>query len=147
MEKTIRVTMFGCFLLAAAVQDLREKTISGRLLAAGMLCGIPWALRAFGAQGPGGILPGFLPGLFLLGVSFISEKAVGYGDGMFFAAAALYLPPAAVFALFCGGTAACGLFCACLLVRSRFRNQSLKNCRVPFLPFLVPAGGILLLLG
>ena len=139
--------MFCCFLAAAAAQDIRRRTISGRLLLAGALLGLPWALGALTAEGILPFLAGFLPGLLMLGLSGVTKGAVGTGDGLFFLAAALYLRPGEVFGLFFGGLLICGIFCGGLMVGRILLGYGYRNCSVPFLPFLLPVFGAFLAFG
>ena len=143
----LRDVMFCGFLAAAAAWDLRKKRIPEKILLAGGLCGIPWAVLLYEEYGAIALAAGFLPGLLLLAVSRISREAVGRGDGLFFLVAALYLPPAGTVSLLLGGILCCGLFCALFLLCRFLRNRSCRGCSVPFLPFLIPVWGILLLSG
>ncbi|MCR5371729.1 MAG: prepilin peptidase [Clostridium sp.] len=138
MTEYVRMIMFGGFLLTAAAEDMRHRQVSRRLLITAAFCGIPWGLRGAFCGGAASFAAGFLPGAMLLLLSRLSRGAVGSGDGIFFLAAALYLPADELFGLFFGGMMLCGLYSAAVIVKRIFANRPTGSCRVAFLPFLVP---------
>lgn len=147
MVHMMRMILFGCFLAAAAGADLKSREIPLWLFPAGCFPGLLFLADSLKIYGWSGFLAGFAPGIALLLLSHASGGAVGMGDGLFFLGAAFYLSPAGSIALLFLGIFLCGLFGAGVAVRGFFHGRGTRGCRVPFLPFLLPAFGILLFFG
>ena len=76
----------------------------------------------------------------LLALSAATGEAVGRGDGWFFVVSGIYLDFARNLLLLCGGLILCFLACAILFMRGVGSGRNVRHMRLPFLPFLVPAG-------
>ncbi len=76
----------------------------------------------------------------LLALSAATGEAVGRGDGWFFVISGIYLDFARNLLLLCGGLIFCFLACAILFMRGVGRGRNVRHMRLPFLPFLLPAG-------
>ena len=127
------------FLFIAAWLDRRTEEIPLFLPGAGIAAGI--LLRFL--TGPVGVLEillGFLPGLLLLVLAFLSKQAVGYGDGAVFLAAGAFLGLEKTAWLLAGALIAAGMAAFWFLL---FRKQSGKRS-LPFVPFVL-AGYVFLL--
>lgn len=82
----------------------------------------------------------------LLILSAVTREGIGRGDGWFFVVSGLYLGFGKNLLLLSGGLLFCFLVCSVLMVRGIQKNQSVRKLRIPFLPFLIPAGiGLMLL--
>lgn len=82
----------------------------------------------------------------LLAVSAATGEAVGMADGYFFVVSGLYLGLIRNILLLCGGLFFCFVVCSILLVIGICRGRNVRKIRIPFLPFLIPAGiGVMLL--
>lgn len=79
-------------------------------------------------------------GGILLYISVVTGGAVGRADGWFFVVSGLYLGLVRNVILFCGGLFLCFMVCCVLVFWGIFRGMNLKHFRLPFLPFLIPAG-------
>lgn len=79
-------------------------------------------------------------GLFLLLLGRVGQGAIGAGDGWFFLVTGLYLPWQEVLCLLCYGLLFCGLFSMSLVLWGVVKGISVRNRKLPFLPFLVPVG-------
>lgn len=75
---------------------------------------------------------GLLPGVIFLFVSFITKEAVGYGDGIFLAAAGILLGFSEMVGILLIGLLVSAVFSLFLLV---FKKATRKTA-LPFLPFL-----------
>lgn len=85
-----------------------------------------------------------LGGMLLL-VSAVTREAVGKGDGWFFVISGLYLGFAKNLCLLCGGLLCCFLMCLFIWIKGMREGSSRGKMRIPFLPFLIPAGiGVIL---
>lgn len=141
--------VFVLYLLTAAWQDLRSRTISTEVFAvfgvAGLLLrgGQLLAECRTAEQWSAGLTDtglALLVGAGLLGLSVATGHAVGAGDGLFFMVSSFYLGLWQNLALLVGGLLLCFLFCSGLLLWGCARNIRVGAYRVPFLPFLVPVG-------
>ena len=155
-EKWTAEIMEGLFLLLlclSAWKDFRTRQVQTGLLCitglTGILCrgvfcwllwreGEPWAWPAWDA------LRALLVGAALLAVSRATKGALGAGDGWFFAACAPWLGLEKSFWLLMGGMTLCFIFCAMAVLWGVLKGISMKNKKIPFLPFLVPAALLLL---
>lgn len=150
---------FMLFLAAAAWQDLKERRIkicifvifggAGAALRCiqiglelGMICRrtdlacvgeLIWAHLS-----DTGLAVALGGGLLLL--SAVTRGAVGRGDGWFFAVSGLYLGAVKNWLLLAGGLAGCFILCVILMIRGIAKGRSVRAMRLPFLPFLIPAG-------
>lgn len=141
--------VFVLYLITAAWQDLRSRTIRTNVF---MVFGIAGILMRLGqllaeCRGAGQWRNGLadtglalLIGAGLLSLSAISGQAVGMGDGLFFMVSAFYLGLWQNLALLMGGLLLCFLYCGGLLLWGCAHHIRVGTYRVPFLPFLVPVG-------
>lgn len=129
--------VFLSFLLAAAWQDYREKSVSVLLYAGYGLaaCVIRLANAAWNPM----VLCGLGVGGVMLLLGRLTQGAIGSGDGWFFIIGDLYLSVPETILLLLNGLAFCGIFCLILIVCGKIRGRSMRGVTVPFLPFLVPA--------
>lgn len=135
LEITNRI-LFGAFLLSAAWQDGREKSIH---------------IWLFGAAGIVGLVLSFIRGEFvidrllsclvgagLLLLSCMSDGAIGTGDGLFFVVSGLFLRALLNLKLLVYGILLNGIICGGIYLYGRTRGKDVKKMAVPFLPVLVP---------
>lgn len=150
---------FFLYLAAAAWQDGRKKQVSGwiflfffvhfftsqvcqRLFMADMekFPANIWFYGIAKNPSPWNLLSGCLVGVALIGISLVTEGALGEGDGIFFIVAGLYLGfwrnlflfGAALF--LCSGA---GLAC---LIWGRYSGTDYRKKTLPFLLFVFPVG-------
>ena len=88
-------------LSVGAVEDIRSRCISGKLLA---ICGAAGMAAAWWS-GLAAHVPGLLAGLTVLAVSRLTKGAVGAGDGLFLLASACYLTAGEIWLFLLGGLA------------------------------------------
>ncbi len=156
---------FLLFLISAALQDLKKKSIRAStfyiwgiagLMVRGIqiLCSLQqmiceetersgkeifWFIAVLVLE----LVLNLLPGLLLLGLSAVTEEAVGTGDGWFFLVSGLFLGFWKNMFLLMGGLFLCFPVAVCLLMR---RGRKTVLTRLPLLPFIFPVGlGVLLL--
>lgn len=79
-------------------------------------------------------------GILLLLVSVCSDGAVGDGDGWFFLVSGLYLTWLENLSLLCFGLFLCSLYGIGLTLHGVWKRVSVRNRKIPFLPFLLPMG-------
>ena len=79
-------------------------------------------------------------GGILLVISAITKEAIGRGDGWFFVVSGIYLGFAKNVLLLCGGLLFCFLACAVLFMKGILDGRDARRQRLPFIPFLIPAG-------
>lgn len=137
--------MFLLFLLIAAVQDIKRKSVEVRVYAvfgtlAILTIGYQWAAKGQAVDWSS-LFCSLCLGFGLLGCGMLWRDAVGLGDGCFFLVSGLMLGFWENLALLCYGMLLCSIYCLGLLVWKQVRyRQNVRKCTVPFLPFLVPVG-------
>ena len=126
-------------LLVGSFYDVRHKTIPLRVLGAG---GIWAVINSIFLVGENGVLPalqtilgGMLPGAGLLLLGFLTEKKVGYGDGIVLIIMGILEGGQTVFLTFCVGLFLQSLFAVLLVILKKADKQT----KIPFLPFLLAA--------
>lgn len=136
MFENINRIVFGVFLLTAAWQDGREKSISVWLF---VTAGIAGAFLSI-LQGRFGMerLLSCLIGVMLLFISRLTDEAIGAGDGCFFVVSGLFLNTILNLKLLIYGTFFNGLICSGIYFYCRVRGKDIKKKSIPFLPVLVP---------
>ncbi len=130
--------LFAVFLVLAAWQDLRSRSLGkGFLLlfglAGGALClieGRTWYLTAGSVSA----------GILLLLASRLTGGGIGEGDGWFFVVAGLFLKPEETYFLLFSGLFIGSVFGLCMAVFMMGKGGGFRKMRIPFLPFLLPAG-------
>lgn len=130
--------LFSMFLLVAACQDMKKKSVG---LWVYIIFGIAAAVRFILLAGnvPGwDRLGGIFIGLVLLVLGKATAGAIGSGDGWFFAIAGGILGYKDILRLLAGGLLLCGLFSLVIYLKGRWIGKNTGKETVPFLPFLVP---------
>ena len=116
------------FLLMLSVRDIREKKINIVFL-------LPGVVLAF-YQMPDGFLwaaiPGFLFGILLFVLSFLTKEAIGMGDAFAVLLCACYLPFYPVYFIFVAGLFMAGIV-GIFLILVRKGN---RKTEIPYLPFI-----------
>ena len=134
IERVMELFFFG-FLCFGAWKDLRTRQIfPGFLTEQGNWteCAMDWAA----ALGVGGLL---------LALSRLTGGSIGAGDGWFFMASAAWLGWKKMMVLLMGGMILCFIFCGFVVVWGAWKGVPVKDRKIPFLPFLIPAAALLLL--
>lgn len=137
--------MFLLFLIIAAGQDLRKKSVTVWLYAAFgawalLVLGYQWLLEEIQVDW-GNLFSSVCLGLGLIGCGLVWNDAVGLGDGCFFLVSGLMLGFWENLALLCYGMLLCSIYCLGLITWNQVRyHRSMRKYTVPFLPFLVPVG-------
>jgi len=136
MFEHINRIVFGVFLLTAAWQDGREKSIHVWLFWAAGIVGLILSL----ARGDFGMerLLSCLIGAGLLLLSCVTDGAIGVGDGCFFVVSGLFLKVNLNIKLLVYGIFFNGIICGGLYLYGRILGKDVRKVTVPFLPFLVP---------
>ncbi len=89
------------------------------------------------------MLLGAIPGVVLMGLSFLTRGKIGLGDGVVVAASGLFLGLQKNIELFLTGLILCGLWALALVViRKKKRDYA-----IPFVPFLLAAYMEMLIVG
>lgn len=132
--------IFTVYLLLTAAYDWKRQRIPAAVFVffgfVGVLCtdqAYGWRLYSLGDRAAS-----FFPGIISLFLTWLTRGAMGAGDGCFFLVSALYLSGRELWTLWMGGLLCCstgGLF---VIVHGRREGNSVKNLRLPFLPFLLP---------
>ncbi len=143
--------MFGMagavgLLAAGGIFDVKSKKIPVVVLSAGGI----WSVvgLVFKAAETGilqtllFILTGIVPGAVLVVLSFLTEKKIGYGDGIVLMILGCMEGAGTAFLVFCTGLFLQSLFAVGLLIVKKADKQS---C-IPFVPFLLAARITLLFL-
>ena len=125
-----RLILLG-YLLAASAGDVRRKTVS---LPLALIFGALAATIHFFSGDGAAWLAGCLPGLFLLGLAYVTRQSVGYGDGVALTVTGLFLGCSAAAAILTTALLLICPFSLILLIWKRDRKRTL-----PFVPFLAAA--------
>lgn len=136
--------MFGTIgvfavLIGSSIYDVRQRTIPLWLLGAGSI----WAvINCVFLVGQTGVLPalravvtGILPGAALLLLGFLTEKKVGYGDGLLLVIMGILEGGKAVLFTFCIGLFLQSVPAVMLVIIKKADKQT----KIPFVPFLLAA--------
>ena len=136
--------MFGTIgvfavLIGSSIYDVRQKTIPWWILGAGSM----WAvINSVFLVGQTGVLPalqavvvGILPGAALLLLGFLTEKKVGYGDGLLLVIIGILEGGKAVLFTFCIGLFLQSVLAVVLVIIKKADKQT----KIPFAPFLLAA--------
>lgn len=91
LDKELLCGIIGCiYLLVLSVQDMRERMISGRILAAGALAAvcsqIIWNRRTVWE-----CLGGLLIGIGFIAISRLTREGIGYGDSFLITVLGVYI--------------------------------------------------------
>lgn len=144
MFEWVNRIVFSVFLLVAAWQDGREKSIRMWVF---ITAGTVGGLLSF-LQGNFGVERIFscLIGCGILILSRLTDEAIGAGDGCFFAVSGFYLSASLNLKLLVYGTFLCGFVCTGIYIYSRLGGRDTRKKSVPFLPFLVPVWFLMVML-
>ncbi|WP_026892635.1 prepilin peptidase [Lacrimispora aerotolerans] len=137
MPEGISKIVFTIFLVYSAFQDGRSKTISVWLLFAAGTAGILFIIIS--GQGIGDRPLSCLIGLLMVGISRLSDGAIGEGDGWFFTVSGLFLNLLINLKLLVYGVFLSGFVCMGIYIFFRLKGNDVKKVTIPFLPFLLPA--------
>lgn len=136
-EHRIRISVFVIFGVAGLV--LRGMQLALEL---GILSG-EWGigdLWGFALRRMAGFGAAMAVGGALLLLSAVTGERIGMGDGWFFVVSGLYLGVRKNLLLLSGGLLFCFFICSVLMVRGILMHRDVRKLRIPFLPFLLPAG-------
>ena len=136
MVKQINCIIFGMFLLVAAWEDGRRKSVSIWLLLSAGAAGI--ILCFLQRENFANRFTGCLVGIALLVISGLTKESVGTGDGCFFIISGLFLPALSNLILLLYGLSLSGIFCGLFFLLNRVKGINVGKERIPFIPFLVP---------
>lgn len=136
MAEQMNCFVFGMFLLAAAWEDGRRKSISIQLFISAGMAGI--VMCYLQRENLTGRLPGCMIGLVLLTVSKLTKESVGTGDGFFFIISGLFFPALFNLELLVYGLSLCGIFSGLFFLINRVNGINVGKEKIPFIPFLVP---------
>ncbi|MBQ6856703.1 MAG: prepilin peptidase [Lachnospiraceae bacterium] len=131
-------------LFAGAYMDWKEKELNSLYLIISAVLGGVFAVRnlALGESWMA-LCISCSVGICLLGISYMTRGGVGEGDGWFFVISGLFLPWNENVFLLCSGWCFCFLYSLAAVGRSIGKRRLNLSRSVPFLPFLVPAGILL----
>lgn len=128
------------YLAALSIQDLRNRTVSGKLLAIGMVYAVLFQIL-WGEQLLSEWLLGAFVGICFIGVSKITKEALGYGDSLLILNLGIYLGIWKLMYLLLIAFAISGVFSIAILIKCHYH----KKKTFPFIPFLA-AGYVLLMI-
>ncbi len=153
---------FFLYLAAAAWQDGREKQVSGWvflffsvhflttqicqsivLADMGRFPANVWFYGIAKSPSPWELLWGCLIGAALLGISRITEGALGEGDGLFFMVSGLYLGFWRNLFFFVASLFLCSMAGLVFLARGKYKGEGCRKKTLPFLLFAFPVGMLL----
>lgn len=123
-------------LSAGALEDIKCRAVSGKLLA---VCGLAGMAAAW-SGGLGTHVPGLSAGMAVLAVSVLTRGAVGAGDGLFLLASAWYLTAAEVWLFLAGGLVVSWVWSAAVILKKIFAGNNFRKITLPFLVCLWPVG-------
>ena len=130
--------LFLGYLLAAAIQDFREKQVKIWVFVLFGFLGLITAGKNLGWQEH---LKSSCLGLGLLGLGKVSRWEIGAGDGLFFLISGYLLSFWENMMMRCGGVMLCGLYAMIRFVWHRMhRGNRIGKENVPFLPFVAVWG-------
>lgn len=132
LELTYTNICVGSFLLIGSVLDLKKREVSLWMAGIYGLLGVHGCIR-YQEQTLVSIFGGVIVGLFLIGLAFLSEEAIGFGDGMVMVVTGLYLGFWQNLELCMTGLILSAAFSGILIIAGIAK----KNQAIPFLPFLM----------
>ncbi|MCM1325799.1 MAG: prepilin peptidase [Bacteroidales bacterium] len=144
-----KFVMVLTYLVILSIMDIREKQVPVYLLGAGLLlaifigagervreeelAGALHLIRVIWKILPG-LLFGLLPGIFLLGMAWMSQKA-GTGDGVVLMILGLFTDYHICIIVFSASLFLVSLFSICMMALRRAHGKT----RLPYIPFLTAA--------
>lgn len=129
------------FLTIETIKDIKTQTLDLCelliFLAAGFFLKIFWI-----HEGLSEIIPGMSVGIILLGISYLSEEALGYGDGMVVLVTGVLCGIKITLITVCIAFFAMSVLAICVIVKKGFHYKA----KIPFVPCILAGflGGILL---
>lgn len=120
--------------------DIRKRQISLLITAVFTVCGIIWTVYSKGAALDFLLCAG--TGLVFVGMSILTEGAVGMGDGWLIMALGTVMRPAEFFAMIFAAFLCCAVWAWIMLMIFRKKGRT----EIPFVPFLLLGylGGLLI---
>ncbi|MBQ7782036.1 MAG: prepilin peptidase [Lachnospiraceae bacterium] len=126
-------------LIGSSIYDVRQKTIPLWILGAGGVWAVINSVVLAGQTGVPSALQtvavGILPGAALLFLGFLTEKKVGYGDGLLLVIMGILEGGKAVLLTFCMGLFLQSVLAVVLVIIKKADKQT----KIPFAPFLLAA--------
>ncbi|WP_026505128.1 prepilin peptidase [Butyrivibrio sp. NC3005] len=120
-------------LLIAGLNDIKNKSVKRWMIISNFICGISCLLvQLFLGGNPLVLFLSFIPGLFLISLSFITREKIGYGDGL------IALGTGPVFGIsnlmlgFCISFFLSGMTAGILMIFKKAKRDE----QLPFLPFM-----------
>lgn len=132
-------------LIVSSFFDAKRKKIPVIVLFAGSIWALVWMLVCMTTQGCGKVMAAsgaaVLPGAAMIVISFLTNKKVGYGDGILLVILGIMEGIDKILLVFCVGLFLQSLAAVVLLL---MRKADKQTC-MPFVPFLLAAQIILLI--
>ncbi len=132
-------------LIVSSFFDVKWKKIPVAVLLAGGVWALVWMFMCIAAQGCGKVLAAnaaaVLPGAAMIVISFLTNKKVGYGDGILLVILGIMEGIEKILLIFCVGLFLQSLAAVVLLLMKKADKQT---C-IPFVPFLLAAQMIFLI--
>lgn len=128
----------GTILVIGTVFDIRKRRLPALFLMGAGVLGLGFFLKN-GTLWKEHML-GLGLGIFLLAYGFLTKEQIGYGDGIILAITGFFLKNRENIFLFSMAL----FFAACFSILLFLKKRVNKNTRLPFLPFLLAAYGLLL---
>ena len=132
----MKEVILGIWLVILAGFDFKAKEIPLWLSVLGGVIGIGFCIVEKRALGD--LVLSCIPGIILLGVSWITKEVIGYGDGIVFVVLGTYLSISKLVSIGMLAFFVAGIVALVLLVVFRKNGRY----RMPFVPFLVIAYGL-----
>lgn len=129
-------------LAIASVRDIRKKQIEVTEIIIFSIIAVVIHMIT-GEQSIGNMLLGVIPGLILVGLSFLTKGKIGLGDGIIVSASGLFLGLQKNVELFLTGLVLCGIWALALIVIRKKKG----SYEIPFVPFLLAAYMEMLIVG
>jgi len=126
----LRCGLTGIFLSVVTWQDIKRRSISGKVF---LVFGLAGILVNLYTRRPAFMwITGLLTGAVVLLFGRLSEEEIGYGDGLTLLVTGLFLDWKETMGLFLVALFLCGVFGMVLLGFGRVKRRA----KLPFLPFL-----------
>lgn len=136
--RSLRSAVFLLILMYAVWQDIRYQEIGSVFLSISGMAGLIFCIL-LGRSLKMTVLS-VLVGAVLLGLHMATRGGIGEGDGWFFVVTGLYLEPEENLLMLVSGILFCGLFSLTLSAMILIGGGKTGKRRIPFLPYLLPAG-------
>lgn len=134
----LRTGLFSLILISAVWQDIRFRGIGKvSLMLAG---GMGLVVSAGSGREWGDVFISVIPGILLLGLSYLTDGGIGEGDGWFFVVSGLFWELEENLLLMLSGILFCSMYSLVLAAAVLARSGSIRRKTLPFLPYLLPVG-------